>query len=51
MSNWIMHPKAEVDDTSSGPSRRKLLDEVRARIGRLNYHPRKGLASCFNKHM
>lgn len=33
-----MHPK-EVDDTSGGPSKRKLLDEVRAR-GEIGDRPR-----------
>ena len=37
MSNVIRHPKTDVDYTSGGPPRRKLLDEVRARIRRLNY--------------
>ncbi len=37
MSNVIIHPKTDVDYTSGGPPRRKLLDEVRARIRRLNY--------------
>ncbi|GEM_PF-3037467 len=36
MSNVIIHPKTDVDYTSGGPSKRKLLDEVRARIWRLN---------------
>ena len=39
MSNGIMHLKAEVDDTSGGPSKRKLLDEVRAR-GEIGDRPR-----------
>lgn len=36
-SNRIIHPKVDLDDTSGEPSKRKLLDEVRARIRRLNY--------------
>jgi hypothetical protein len=37
MSNVIIQPKTDVDYTSGGPSRLKLLEEVRARIRRLNY--------------
>jgi hypothetical protein len=37
MSNVLKHPKTSVDHASSPATRPMLLDEVRARIRRLNY--------------
>ena len=37
MSNVVMRPKTPADSTSGEPPKPKLLDEVRARIRRLNY--------------
>jgi len=37
MSNVVKHPKTPVDHTSGAAAKPMLLDEVRARIRRLNY--------------
>jgi len=37
MSNVVKHPKTPVDHTSGAAVKPMLLDEVRARVRRLNY--------------
>ncbi len=37
MSNVVKHPKTPVDHTSGAAAKPMLLDEVRARVRRLNY--------------